>query len=70
MTQRQDLTRPERARITEIQDMLIERFVEFKEATKSEDVSRAEGLYYQNRRSAKRKGGYRNMVDSRPRKFS
>ncbi|HEV2099425.1 MAG TPA: hypothetical protein VGR45_10935 [Stellaceae bacterium] len=45
MTQRQDILTPEeRARITEIQDLLIERFVAQKEAIENDDRMRAREL--------------------------
>ena len=44
MTKYEGLTPEERARITEIQDLLIERFVEFREATAGERQDRAAEL--------------------------
>ena len=44
MAQRQDLTPEERARITDIQDLLIERFVEHKEAIENGRELRAKEL--------------------------
>jgi hypothetical protein len=44
MAQRQDLTPEERARLTEIQDLLIERFVAHKEAIEDGREARAREL--------------------------
>jgi hypothetical protein len=45
MTQRQDyLTPEERAQITEIQDLLLERFVARKKAIENDDISRVREL--------------------------
>jgi hypothetical protein len=44
MAQRQDLTLEERARITEIQDLLIEHFVERREAIENGQEARAREL--------------------------